>query len=148
MQWRHRSVRIALRGINKKGVEIGERQNRCHDDSIHGRSIYVKYSSDGRINFEMQPCYLREYADEILILTRIFLSRKKLKPVAINTIRRNPRYEGRHTCYLCCACVRARVCVCTYSVTTSITKQLIQQCKYIWHCHLMNRVVFINITNR
>ena len=32
MQWRHRSVRIALRGINKKGVEIGERQNRCHDD--------------------------------------------------------------------------------------------------------------------
>ena len=32
MQWRHRSVRIALRGINKKGVEIGVRQNRCHDD--------------------------------------------------------------------------------------------------------------------
>ena len=31
MQWRHRSVRIALRDINKKGVEIGERQNRCHD---------------------------------------------------------------------------------------------------------------------
>jgi len=23
---------IALRGINKTGVEIGERQNRCHDD--------------------------------------------------------------------------------------------------------------------
>ena len=34
MQWRNRSVRIALRDINKKGVEIGERQNRCHDDSI------------------------------------------------------------------------------------------------------------------
>jgi len=33
MQWRHRSVRIALRDINKKGVEIGERQNRCHDDT-------------------------------------------------------------------------------------------------------------------
>ena len=33
MQWRHRSVRIAIRGINKKGVEIGERQNRCHDDT-------------------------------------------------------------------------------------------------------------------
>ena len=32
MQWRHRSVRIALRDINKKGIEIGERQNRCHDD--------------------------------------------------------------------------------------------------------------------
>ena len=31
MQWRHRSVRIALRDINKKGIEIGERQNRCHD---------------------------------------------------------------------------------------------------------------------
>ena len=29
MQWRHRVVRIALRDINKKGVEIGERQNRC-----------------------------------------------------------------------------------------------------------------------
>ena len=28
------SVRIALRDINKKGVEIGERQNRCHDDSL------------------------------------------------------------------------------------------------------------------
>ena len=34
MQWRHRSVRIALRDINKKGVEIGERQNRCHDDGV------------------------------------------------------------------------------------------------------------------
>jgi len=34
MQWRHRSVRIALRDINKKGVEIRERQNRCHDDSF------------------------------------------------------------------------------------------------------------------
>ena len=33
MQWRHRSVLIALRDINKKGVEIGERQNRCHDDT-------------------------------------------------------------------------------------------------------------------
>ena len=32
MQWRHRNVRIALRDINKKGIEIGERQNRCHDD--------------------------------------------------------------------------------------------------------------------
>ena len=34
MQWRHRSVRIALRDIHKKGVEIGERQNRCHDDGV------------------------------------------------------------------------------------------------------------------
>jgi len=34
MQWRHRSVRIALRDINKKDVEIGERQNRCHDDKL------------------------------------------------------------------------------------------------------------------
>ena len=34
MQWLHRSVRIALRDINKNGVEIGERQNRCHDDNI------------------------------------------------------------------------------------------------------------------
>ena len=25
---------IALRDIHKKGVEIGERQNRCHDDSL------------------------------------------------------------------------------------------------------------------
>ena len=25
-------MRTALRDINKKGVEIGERQNRCHDD--------------------------------------------------------------------------------------------------------------------
>ena len=34
MQWLHRSVRITLRDINKKGVEIGERQNRCrHEDS-------------------------------------------------------------------------------------------------------------------
>ena len=33
MQWRNRSVRIALRDINKKGVEIDERQNRCHDDT-------------------------------------------------------------------------------------------------------------------
>ena len=32
MQWRHLSVRIALRDINKKGAEIGESQNRCHDD--------------------------------------------------------------------------------------------------------------------
>ena len=32
MQRRHRSVRISLRDINKKGVEIGERQNRCHDN--------------------------------------------------------------------------------------------------------------------
>ena len=32
MQLRHRSVRIALRGINKKGVELGDPQNRCHDD--------------------------------------------------------------------------------------------------------------------
>jgi len=29
----HRSVRIALRDINKKGVEIGEHQNRCQDDN-------------------------------------------------------------------------------------------------------------------
>ena len=27
-------MRIALRDINKKGIEIGERQNRCHDDSL------------------------------------------------------------------------------------------------------------------
>jgi len=30
MQWRHRRVHIALRDINKKGVEIGEHQNKCH----------------------------------------------------------------------------------------------------------------------
>ena len=35
MQWRHQSVHIALCGINKKGVETGERQNRCHDDIPH-----------------------------------------------------------------------------------------------------------------
>ena len=34
-QWRHRSVCIGLRDINKKGVEIGERQNRCPDDIQH-----------------------------------------------------------------------------------------------------------------
>ena len=33
MLWSHCSVRIALRDINKKGVEIGERQNRCHYDT-------------------------------------------------------------------------------------------------------------------
>ena len=32
MQRRHQSVRIAIRDINKKGIEIGERQNRCHND--------------------------------------------------------------------------------------------------------------------
>jgi len=26
-------MRIALRDINKKDIEIGERQNRCHDDT-------------------------------------------------------------------------------------------------------------------
>jgi len=34
MQWRHQSMRIALRDTNKTGVEIGESQNRCHDDSF------------------------------------------------------------------------------------------------------------------
>ena len=34
MQWRHWSMCIALRDINKKGVEIGERQNRCHNNSV------------------------------------------------------------------------------------------------------------------
>jgi len=27
-------VHIALNDINKKGVEIGERPNRCHNDAI------------------------------------------------------------------------------------------------------------------
>jgi len=35
MQWRHRGVRISLRDINKKGVEIGVRQNRCPDDRAY-----------------------------------------------------------------------------------------------------------------
>ena len=34
MQWHHRSVRIALCDINKKAVEIGERQNRCYNDTF------------------------------------------------------------------------------------------------------------------
>jgi len=34
MQWRHRSEPIALRDINKKGLEIGELQNRFHNDMI------------------------------------------------------------------------------------------------------------------
>jgi len=29
MQRHHWNVRIALHDINKKGIEIGERQNRC-----------------------------------------------------------------------------------------------------------------------
>ena len=41
MQWRHRSVHIALRDINKKGVEIGERQNRSHDDICTVKRIFV-----------------------------------------------------------------------------------------------------------
>jgi len=32
MQWLRWSARMAYREINKKGVEIGERQNRRHDD--------------------------------------------------------------------------------------------------------------------
>jgi len=40
MQWRHRSVCIALCDINKKGVEIGERQNKWHDD-IYVNVIFV-----------------------------------------------------------------------------------------------------------
>ena len=39
MQRRHRGVRIALRDINKKGVEIDERQNRCNDDSLYTSSF-------------------------------------------------------------------------------------------------------------
>jgi len=35
-------VRIALHGINKKGVEIGERQNRCHDDTLVDSDILNK----------------------------------------------------------------------------------------------------------
>jgi len=31
---KNQSVPITLRDIYKTGVEIGERQNRCHDDSI------------------------------------------------------------------------------------------------------------------
>jgi len=50
MQWRHRSVRIALHDINKKGVEIGERQNRCHNDSKHDKvfslgNVWIKNST-------------------------------------------------------------------------------------------------------
>jgi len=30
-------MRIALRDINKQGVEIGERQNRCHNNSLRHR---------------------------------------------------------------------------------------------------------------
>jgi len=29
-------MRVILRDINKNGVEIGERQNRCHDDIESG----------------------------------------------------------------------------------------------------------------
>jgi len=32
--WRHWSMGIALCDINKKGVEIGERQNRCDDNTV------------------------------------------------------------------------------------------------------------------
>ena len=37
-------MRIALRDINKKGVEIGERQNRCQDDTMYTQlsGIYFK----------------------------------------------------------------------------------------------------------
>jgi len=35
-------VRIGLRDINKKGREIGERQNRCHDDRRFQKSPVVK----------------------------------------------------------------------------------------------------------
>ena len=45
MQWRHRSVRISLRGINKKGVEIGERQNRCHDDRLYSYALLLSFNS-------------------------------------------------------------------------------------------------------
>ena len=31
-------MHIALRDINKKGVEIGERQNRCHDNIQYDQS--------------------------------------------------------------------------------------------------------------
>ena len=41
MQWRHRSVHIALRDISKKGVEIGERQNRCPNDICTVKRIFV-----------------------------------------------------------------------------------------------------------
>ena len=34
MQWRHWSVCISLCDINIKGVEIGERQNRCHNNTV------------------------------------------------------------------------------------------------------------------
>jgi len=44
MQLRHRSVRIALHDINKKGVEIGERQNRCHDNTVV--SVFAFHSSN------------------------------------------------------------------------------------------------------
>ena len=36
-------MRIALRDINKKGVEIGERQNRCHDDSLVAVPAQAEY---------------------------------------------------------------------------------------------------------
>ena len=43
MQGRHQSVRIALLDNNKKGVEIGERQNRCHDDTLFVFSFKLVY---------------------------------------------------------------------------------------------------------
>jgi len=42
MQWRHRSLRIALCDINKKGVEIGERQNRCQNRCHNDTRQHIK----------------------------------------------------------------------------------------------------------
>jgi len=58
MQRRHRSVRIALRDINKKGVEIGERQNRCHDDMYNlFQSISLQTCSKHH-NYQATMCVL------------------------------------------------------------------------------------------
>ena len=50
MQWRHRSVRIALLDINKKGVKIDGRQNRCHNDTEHASGSHVFYFRPSKVN--------------------------------------------------------------------------------------------------
>ena len=41
--WRYQNVHIALRDINKTRVEIGERQNRRHNDTyLHEHEFYFK----------------------------------------------------------------------------------------------------------
>ena len=38
----HWSLHRALRDINKKGVEIGERQNKCHNINLIFRDICIR----------------------------------------------------------------------------------------------------------